>query len=559
MKQVAGVTLIEPTTSRTIEAWTPNLLRAAQALANAGNLELAAEFCDGAMADDRVAAALSTRTNGLISLPLSFDAVRGTKRLVKALEAGEDFYVAYPSTELASLLRWGIMLGVVPYQNLWTDRGSTINRIVPRIKVWHPRNLRRDMQRRVWRMRVDDGREIDIEPGDGTWGLYMPYGESEPWKRGTWRSIALWHLLKSYAISDWGRYSERHGQGTVVVEYDGEDKNISKEKRKELGDALHALGRESTVVLPPGFKYELVEAEADTWETFEAQKNAADIGMSIAILGQNLSTEVSGPVATGATLHGKVLQVFIDADAETLSTCLHDQSLVWWSEFNFGNRDLAPWPCWDTKPPQDKKQSADVGKIRAETGKTLAALGVATVNEVRIAAGLEPLKEGGDELVKPAPPPPPAATTPNEEGDEKSTAAARNAKLAEAAERLASIGRFSINEVRTAAGFEPLEQGGDELVLLRSGRAMPSRSGFIQGQVYADQVADITRERAARILDEDLVAVLEAVEAGESYDAIRERLVKTFKGMSPEKLAKLTEAAITMAELGGRHAVNEDV
>lgn len=500
-------TFVEPTTTRTLQEWTPNLLRAARAMADAGSLELASDFCESAMSDDRVAAALSTRCNGLLSLPLAFDAVRGTKRLVKALEAGEDWWAAYPSTDLSLLMRWGITLGVGLGQHVWTDRGSTINRIVPRIKVWHPRNLRRDVQRRAWQVRVDGGRYVDIEPGDGTWVLYTPYGEAEPWKRGAWRSIANWFLLKTYAIQDWGYYSGKNAGGHHVLQT---PENWSKEKRKELAADIFAAQANSAIALPAGCTYELIESEANTYQTFEAQKNAADVGMSIAILGQNLSTEVSGPVATGATLHGRVLQVFIDADAETLATCIHDQSLVWWAEFNFGSRDLAPWPVWDTKPPEDKKQSAEVGKTRAETGKTLASLGVATVNEVRVAAGLEPLKEGGDELVKPAPPPQP--TTPNE----------------------------------------------GKGIHLRSGRVVTRASGIVQGQLYADRVADHARARAAGVLEGDLDDVLEAVADASSYEDLRTRLAKAFKGMSPDELAQLTEKALILAELGGRHAQNED-
>lgn len=529
MTKPDSTTYLEPASSRSIQEWTPQLIKAARASADAGNLSLAADFCEAAMADDRVSAAVSTRTNGLVALPLNFEAVRGTKRLVKALEAGEDWWAAYPATALAQLLAWGRLLGVGLAQNVWTDRGSSINRLVPVLKVWHPRHLRFDTQNRKWKLRVGDGgKEIEITPGDGTWILYMPYGDSRPWASGAWRAIAIWHLLKTYAIEDWGHYSAKNAGGHLVAEAP-EGKDSGKEKRKELAADLFAMQANSAIALPPGFKLSLIESTANTWETFKAQKDAADMGMSVALLGQNLSTEVSGPVSTGATLHGRVLQVFIDADAETLSTCIREQSLTWWAEFNFGQRDLAPWPAWDTKPPEDRAAVATVAKLKADTGKTLASIGVATVDEVRVAAGLEPIgkDKGGEELVKLAP----AATPkPADEGDEED-------------------GKKTL-DVRDS---DPIG-----FVRLRSGRLVRAASGLVEGQIYADAVADAARDRAAKVLDEDLVAVLEAIDGGESYDDIRARLVKTYRGMSAEKLAKLTEAAITMAELGGRHAMNED-
>lgn len=638
---------VEPGNTRALLDWTPNLIRAARANADHGNLELAAEFWESALADDRVRSAIATRTNGLVSLPLTFESVRGTKRLVKALEAGEDWWAAFPSSALAQLLAWGIGLGVGVGQLVWTDRGSSINRLVPVLQVWHPRHLRYDWQRRTWTVRVDGLKWIDVTPGDGKWILYMPYGDNRPWAWGVWRAIAAWTLLKQYAIADWGDYSSKSGTGHKVA---STPESFSKEKRKEVAAELFAMQAGSSIALPPGVTLDLLEADANTYETFVAQKDAADLGVSVAILGQNLSSEVSGPVSTGATLHGRVMQVYIDADAETLSTCVHDQALVWWAEFNFGSRDLAPWPDWDTKPPADQKQRAEVDKLRAEGASVLAGTGVATVNEVRVAAGLEPLKEGGDELVaKPAPvASPPAADAakafPNlgldrafyasmidlverlvarvERGEQQrdvaDTGLAREqARLTAEVDHVAektdaaldkhderieqvedaarenstrvSLLEDRVQEVRSVAselttGIVALREAqfeleramrnelplivaqeltaravSDVVVQLASGQLVRVQSGFVQGQLYADAVADAARDRAASVLDPDVVAVLEAIDAGTSYDDIRARLLKTYRGMSPDQLAKLTEAAFTMAELGGRHAINEDL
>lgn len=540
--------VLESSAPRSLVDWSPTLLKAARASASSGNLQQAADFCETAMADDRVTAALSTRTNGLVALPVTFEPARGMKRLVKALEAGEDWWASYPATALAELLRWGIMLGVGLAQQIWTDRGSTINRIIPVLQVWNPRYLRRDIANRKWLLKIEGDKEIEITPGDGKWILFMPYGDNRPWDRGAWRAIAAWTLLKRYAIEDWARFSERHGQGThVVVGPDGG----SKEKRKELAATIQGLNSDAVIVLPSGFDYKLVEATANTWETFKAQKDAADMGVAVTLLGQNLSTEVSGPVSTGATLHGRVLKMFIDSDAEALTSCIHDQSLVWWAEFNFAARDSAPWPVYDTRPPEDRAANADILAKVAGALNTLSLAGA----PVDVRAVLEqfkvPLKDAKDI---------------EQEG--------------QVFKHHLDYGVLTINEIRERLGLPKVKDGdvpplpvapvgtaeedagakalAAPTLRLRSGRAVPVTSGFVQGQIYTDAVADRARDRAAEVLDEDLVAVLDAVEAGDSYEDIRKRLVKTFKGMSPTKLAKLTEAALTMVELGGRHAVNED-
>src|SRR5687768_15497007 len=92
-----AIVVVEPAVSRSITEWTPSLIRAARASADAGDLTLAADFWEWALGDDRVSASIATRTNGLVSLPLSFEAARGAKRMVKALEANEDWWAAYPA------------------------------------------------------------------------------------------------------------------------------------------------------------------------------------------------------------------------------------------------------------------------------------------------------------------------------------------------------------------------------------------------------------------------------------------------------------------------------
>lgn len=546
MTEPADKTIHVEPSARTYVDWTPRDIRQARLLADAGTLSHAADLCEHMMGDDRVAAALRTRCNGLVALPLTFEPARGGKRAVRALEAGEDWWAAFPESSVSQLLAWGVLLGVGIAQVRWTDRGSTINRIVPVLEVWHPRHLRWDWNQRAWFVRIAAGTEIQVTPGDGKWILYTPYGAHRPWAHGAWRAIASWSLLKQFAISDWGRYSEQRGQGTFVAEA---PEGGSKDARREVANELQAIGRDTAIALPAGFKIQLVEAVANTWQTFEAQKNAADLGTSVAILGQNLSTEVSGPVSTGATLHGRVMQTYIEADAATLSTCLHDQALVWWAELNFASRDLAPWPKWNTTPPADKKQNAEVLKTVADSLNTLGNAGAPVDVRALLEAYGVPLKDVED-----------------------------IEQAGQVFKYHLDYGVLTLNEIRARLGL-PKVAGGDvapkavaaagggedgasekalDGIVTRAGRLVRKSGGLLQGQLYADAVADTARDRAAKVLDEDLVAVLEAIEGGTSYEDIRARLLKTYRGMSPDKVAKLVEAAFTMAELGGRHAVLED-
>ena len=120
---------------------------------------------------------------------------------------------------------------------------------------------------------------------------------------------------------------------------------------KNFADDLASLGSDTSLVAPPGYETKLLEAVAKTWEMFPKQIETANAELSILLVGQNLTSEVQGGSFAAAKIHQNVRDDLIRFDGEALETCLHDQVLVWWAEYNFGDAGLAPWPCWETEPP----------------------------------------------------------------------------------------------------------------------------------------------------------------------------------------------------------------
>lgn len=333
---------------RRLTTWTNTELTAARLLADGGTLSYAAELVDELRADSRVAGVLPQRVNGLLGLPLTFEASgdgRRRGRAVRALEADEDWWQIAPEHELADLQTWGLLLGVGLAELVWgtNERG----RAIPRLKCWDPRALRFEWTTRRWLLRTAD-EEIEILPGVGKWVLYTPYGASRPWAKGLWRALAKWWLLKGFALTDWARHSEMHGSPIRVgVAPEGSQP----EDRDNFADDLASLGSDTSLVAPPGYETKLLEAVAKTWEMFPKQIETANAELSILLVGQNLTSDVQGGSFAAAKIHQNVRDDLIRFDAEALSTALNEQVLTWWAEFNFGDARLAPWPSWDTKPP----------------------------------------------------------------------------------------------------------------------------------------------------------------------------------------------------------------
>lgn len=127
----------------------------------------------------------------------------------------------------------------------------------------------------------------------------------------------------------------------------------------------------------------------------------------IAITGQSSSTEITEGQDTGATLHGIVRQDLIEADAQTLSTCLHDQALVDYAALNFGTSALAPWPRWKTEAPVNAKARGEAMKALGEGIEALDKVAPEGKRVDRVAV----FEQAGIPLVEALPPslPPPAA------------------------------------------------------------------------------------------------------------------------------------------------------
>lgn len=362
MKAPADRSILQPS-QRVFTTWTPALIRAAFTQAEAGNVRLAAELCDNMLADDRINTVYETRIGGLLGLPIEFEASgdgRRKNKAVRALEAGEDWWEAFPEAELWPLLVWGRHFGISFGQLHPTEHEG---RFVPRLEFWHPRNTRYDWGKRQWFARTDAGTtEVLITPGDGQWIAYAPYGNYRPWASGLWRGLARWWLLKSFAQDDSGRRSEK--SGLTVVETTPQALELqppeARQIRKEIAQDMAAAARDAVIVLPAGFSASLLESKDSIQQNQGVIIDMANTAIAIAVLGQNLTTEVKGGSYAAAAVHSKVEIQRIRADGETASTMLHDQALEWWAEFNFGSKSLAPWPIWRTDPPTDQVARATV-------------------------------------------------------------------------------------------------------------------------------------------------------------------------------------------------------
>ena len=526
-KPPAQTAYVAPSVRAFSTEWTPALIRSAEIAADSGYLRAAASLCETLLGDDRIRGCLvEARIKGLLGLPLTFEpgTGRGKRAPVRALEADEDWWDSVPSSTQVEIKTWGILLGVCVVHQTWemVERATGGSRLLPTLEVIHPQNIRWDDQNQQWFVTDRMGREIPVTPNDGEWLFYTPYGLQRPWARGLWRSLSRYVLSKLYAISDWGRYGELHGQGLFVGTAD-KDAICTEEDRKSLASDLATLGRDKAIALPPGYKVELVEATAKTYETYVAQIEQADKATAIATLGQNLTTDVQSGSRAAATVHDMVKNTILSADGEYDSTFWHDGTLIYWAAWNYGNAQLAPWPEYDTSMPEDVAALVTSWSTAGTAITAWINLGVPVDLEEAASMVRMPLKKG-----QPITPPIPAQPAP---------------------------------EVSPSTPAQTPEQAVPTQEPVQASRVELAQGSADNGQPYVNELVVNANQAVGAIMRpelEDLNKLIGSIEDGPDWATkLKAKLVDAYSA-SPE-FATILERTFILAELAGYAAILEEV
>lgn len=374
-----------------------------------GQLARSALLAEQIERNPRIFGALNTRCLAMQGLPFEIDPSEdGDQRRAESIakETKKRWWSLAPEETLGDLLRWAVLLGIAIAEVVWDTSGA---RWMPTLVPVHPSLARWDDSQGAWFVRTTTG-EVRVEPGTGRW-LVLSYTTARPWMRGVVRCLSLEDKIRTESVRDWARWSERHGTPIVVAKTPARASDADKET---FFDGLKDMGSGGTTVLAPqgdtpeaSFGLDLIEAKtAEASKGFQALIELVADDAAIAILGQNLTQETKGGSLAAAKVHDRVRADYLKADAELLATALHRDVLEPWALLNFGDADLAPWPCWDTDEPEDTTATVAQWKTGAEAVVLLRSLGMnVDLKEVAEKLGI-PL-----DATQPLLDPPPAAPT----------------------------------------------------------------------------------------------------------------------------------------------------
>lgn len=168
--------------------------------------------------------------------------------------------------------------------------------------------------------------------------------------QGVMRGIARWYLVKLFAIQSWAQFAEKFGFPTVLAKMSKEDFLKSGSLAKQL---LSSVGPAKYGVLLEEMEHEIHNpASTANIDVFDRLIQVANTEMAIGILGQNLTTDISGGSFAASKTHLEVLQTIIEDDAMWIDEIVNDQIIKPLIRLNFPDLDKELCPTYSTVMPE---------------------------------------------------------------------------------------------------------------------------------------------------------------------------------------------------------------
>src|SRR5260221_2715426 len=338
--------------------WTVDQARGALYAHMQGIFENSSQLWDSIIADPRVMATLGSRITGLFGREVRFRAADDSLAAKEVLEAWRKAWLRLSgdgSMRIVGKTRIG--MGFAPAQIVW-DTSEDV--WCPYLRPWHTRYTYYDWSARRLIALSQDG-PIVIEPGDAKWFLLGT--EYRSWIYGAIRGVTEPWMLRHFAARDIARFSEVHGlptrKGIVPAVCDPVE-------RSAFEEALGRVGSDTAMIVPrgvdgqnnDGYDYELVEARDTAWESFPGLIDRCDMAIILALLFQNLTTEVKGGSFAAASAHMDIRQSGLQGDDAEWSDAILNQLARPFAWLNFGDASLAPFTCRDVEARDDTEHRA---------------------------------------------------------------------------------------------------------------------------------------------------------------------------------------------------------
>lgn len=343
-----------------------------------GMFELSGQLVDAIIGDDRVQATLGSRISGLFGREEIFRPANDSKAAREVLDAWVDHWPQFSAVPaMTEMSAYEILMGWSPAQLVWDTSGAIWR---PFQRPWHTRYTYYNWPLRKYIALSQDG-PIAIQPGNGKWLLHSRHTDYRAWIWGAIRPVAEPWLFRHFSSKDWANYCEVHGVPIKKAIVPAASDEVQRDRYQQQ---LSNIGARGTIMVSRGvngtgqdYDLEYAEPKDTAWECFPGLIDRADMQIVLALLFQNLTTEVKGGSFAATSAHMDIRQQGIQADNSAWKLTIHNQAARPFAQFNFGDPDLAPWTSWDVTAREDFASNAEAFSKVGAVIKEFAAGGVA--------------------------------------------------------------------------------------------------------------------------------------------------------------------------------------
>lgn len=328
-----------------ITRWALTDVEDALAEADTGVLTRAAQLWKACRRDGTIAGVLSTRTEGLVQLPVRYG---GDPAMTRELQA--DFRTICPLHEAALMAADGIGLGVSIGERVAVRGVAVLRRLDPEFLVY-----RWSDDRFYYR---SAGGLLPIEPGDGRWVLHVPGGQVTPWQNGSWYALGRCYIAKEHAFHLRENYSQKLANAARVAY---SPQGASEDQRIGFFRRLASWGANPVFDLPPGWEVKLLEGNGRGYEVYQDTIKTCNEEATISLAGQLVTTD-GGAGFSNSNIHATIRADLIQSTADALARTINEQVIPHWANERFGLRGVMSCPSveWDVTPPKDQAAQANV-------------------------------------------------------------------------------------------------------------------------------------------------------------------------------------------------------
>jgi len=308
--------------------------------------------------DPHYASVLATRKRAVSGLEITVEAASDEAADVDLADAVRDLVALPEIGDLLPDLLDALGKGYAVAEIIWDRTGRT----------WRPERYEwRDPRHFVFDL--EDGRTLRLlDEADMMRGIPLaPYKfivhvprlkSGLPIRGGLARLVAVSHMCKSYALTDWLAFAEVFGMPLRLGRY---GPSASEDDIRKLVSAVANIGTDAAAVIPESMRIEFVEGgkvAAGGQELFQRLAEWLDRQVSKAVLGQTMTTDDGSSLAQ-AQVHNDVRLDILRADVRQLANTLNRDLVVPYIQLNHGPQERYPRLRLPVPEPEDLTALAD--------------------------------------------------------------------------------------------------------------------------------------------------------------------------------------------------------